>query len=409
MQAKGVGALATADLPIRPLLVTENYPPDRGGMAQSCDRIVRGLRRGGVDLDVAHFTRRATRLHEERQHGGRLVRCPLDDDPSHALNLLWTGWARHLADRTHVLAFGGLLPVLSAPVYAAWMGLPLLTLLRGNDFDTGLFSPRRGWALREALTRSAAVCVVSRDHESKVRRLFPSVPVDVVPNGIDLSDWTLVESDTARGRELRASFDADGKIVIGLFGHLKRKKGVELLLDAIARSGAAGRIHLLLVGELEQDVALRIEELAGRPSTSRLPFLDRWEIIPCLAACDFVAIPSLYDGMPNVLLEAGALGVPVISSNAGGLGDVLRDGESAIVFEAGDAHDARRAIEAAAALTTEQRRLLGGALERIVRTGMTADREVSRYLDVLLRSSPARAGRAIPELQKTIPTGDSNR
>ena len=45
----------------RVLLVTENYPPDRGGMSESCDRIVRGLARGGVAVDIVHFDRRATR------------------------------------------------------------------------------------------------------------------------------------------------------------------------------------------------------------------------------------------------------------------------------------------------------------------------------------------------------------
>jgi glycosyltransferase involved in cell wall biosynthesis len=379
--------LATADPAIRPLLVTENFPPDRGGMAQSCDRITRGLRSRGVDLDVVHFTRRARHLHVERQHRGRLVRCPVEDDPSHAFNMLWTSWARHVSDRTHVLAFGGLLPVLAAPVYAAWMELPLVTLLRGNDLDTGIFSPRRGWALREALERSATVCTVSRDHESKLRRLLPSVAVELLPNGIDLSDWAILESDATRGREIRASFGVEGKRVVGVFGHLKRKKGVSLLLDAIARSNAAEQLHVLLVGEIDDDVAQQISELGDRPTTTRMPFLDRWELLPFLAACDLVAIPSLYDGMPNVLLEAGALGLPVLTSNAGGMADVLRDGITGIVFEAGDVHDARRAVETAAEMPAERLAIFGEAFRDVVRSEFTAERETSRYISLLERTA----------------------
>ena len=45
---------------MRLLLITENYPPDRGGMAESCDRIVRGLTREGVAMDLVHFDRRCS-------------------------------------------------------------------------------------------------------------------------------------------------------------------------------------------------------------------------------------------------------------------------------------------------------------------------------------------------------------
>jgi glycosyltransferase involved in cell wall biosynthesis len=352
-------------------------------MAQSCDRIARGLRRRGIDLDIVHFTRRARQLQVERQHGGRLVRCPVDDDPSHALNLLWAGWARRVEDRTHLVAFGGLLPVLAAPSFAAWMRLPLVTLLRGNDFDTGLFSLRRGWALRETIAASSTVCTVSRDHETKIRRLFPGTRVAMVPNGIDTSDWRILGSDESRGREIRASFGAEGRRVIGVFGHLKRKKGVSLLLDAIARSSVAERMHLVLVGEIEEEVAMQLDELAGRLSSTRVPFLDRWELLPWFAACDVVAIPSLYDGMPNVLLEAGALGVPVLVSDAGGLGDVVRDGTSGIVFAAGDLHDARRAVESAATLPVEQLRMLGDRLRETVGSELSAAVEIERYVAVL--------------------------
>jgi len=356
-------------------------------MAQSCDRIVRGLRQSGVDLDVVHFTRRALHLNVERQQRGTLVRCPVEEDPSHSLNLLWTGWARHLKGRTHVIAFGGLLPILSAPVYAAWLNTPVVTLLRGNDFDTGLFSPRRGWALREALASSAVACTVSRDHEAKIRKLYPGTPVEVVPNGIDLSDWAILESDAARGRAMRESFAAGDRRVIGVFGHLKRKKGVALLLDAIARSNAADRLHLLLVGEIDDDVASLLAETGDRPSTTHLPFLDRWELLPAFAACDLVAIPSLYDGMPNVLLEAGALGVPVLASNAGGMADVIRDGENGIVFEAGDLHDARRAVEIAATIPAQRLALLGDTLKTRIRNDFTAERETSCYVDLLRRTN----------------------
>src|SRR6266540_4949769 len=101
---------------MRVLWVTENYPPSRGGMAQSCDRIVRGLRGAGVDLDVAHLSRRSEPWKVQRQTGGRLLTVPLADDPEHALRLLWTELSSGSGGAySHVVAFGGAYPLLAAP------------------------------------------------------------------------------------------------------------------------------------------------------------------------------------------------------------------------------------------------------------------------------------------------------
>src|SRR4051794_9879836 len=98
---------------MRLLWVTENYPPSRGGMAQSCDRIVRGLRGAGVEVDVAHLSRRPVPFSAGDELGGRLFTVPLGEDPEHALRLLWTRLNRSY---THVVAFGGTYPLLVAPV-----------------------------------------------------------------------------------------------------------------------------------------------------------------------------------------------------------------------------------------------------------------------------------------------------
>ena len=77
-----------------------------------------------------------------------------------------------------------------------------------------------------------------------------------------------------------------------------------------------------------------------------LPFLDRYELLPWYAACDFIAIPSFYDGLPNVLVEAAALGVPLIASRVDGMADVLTDGETALPVRPG--RRAARGVGAAA-------------------------------------------------------------
>src|SRR5262249_44812375 len=146
----------------------------------------------------------------------------------------------------------------------------------------------------------------------------------------------------------RAAHVAPGRRVLGLFGHLKRKKGGAFFLDALQGCMSAERLHLLVVGEVEPDLLASLQALPPSSAWTHVPFLDRYELLRWYAACDAVAIPSLYDGMPNVALEAGALGIPVLGSTAGGLADLLVDGDSTLAFAPGDTYACRRAIDAAA-------------------------------------------------------------
>ncbi len=345
-------------------------------MAESCDRIVRGLRDAGTEVDVAHLTRRARPWSVDREHGGRLLTVPLEENPEHALRRLWTVLAGEAY--THVVAFGGTYALLGAPVIAAWLGAPLVTLLRGNDFDTGVFSLRRREALLTALRASARVCVVARSHAPLVSALVPDAGVTWVPNGIDTGNWEILPSERSAAARLREDGVEPGRRTLGVIGQLKNKKGVGFLLDALLASGHAEAFHLLLAGEVEDVVTERLEAVAH----TRLPFMDRYELPGVYAACDLVALPSFYDGLPNVALEAAALGVPLLASDAGGLGDLVDD-EIGFGFAAGDAHGCRAAIGRAARATDEELAKLGAAAGERVRRDFTPEAETAGYQSVL--------------------------
>ena len=367
----------------RVLWITEHYPPSRGGMAQSCDRIVRGLRAAGTEVDVAHLTRRARPWDVRREDGGRLLTAPLGDDSEHALRRLWTTLTAHeLTGYTHVVAFGGVHAMLAAPVLSALLDAPLVTLLRGNDIDVGAFSMRRRGVLADALRASARVCVVARSHAPLVSALAPDAAVTFVGNSVDTERWRILPSERERGLAWRDEHVAAGRRTIGIIGQLKVKKGVGFFLDALAASRRGEEFHLLLVGEVEEAVR---EWLAGRADTvphSFLPFLDRYDLPSVYASCDLVALPSFYDGMPNVALEAAALGVPLLASDAGGLAD-FADDEIGFTFAAGDAHGCRAAIDRAARAGGPELAKLGAAGAERVRRDFTPAAETAGYLAVL--------------------------
>jgi glycogen(starch) synthase len=368
---------------MRLLFLTENHPPDRGGMAESSDRIVRGLVRAGVAVDLVHFDRRAATASHRATGSGSLTRVPPDADVPHALNLLWNRLQQgiDLHSVTHVVAFGGALPMIAAPVFAAWMERPLVTLLRGNELDLGIFDPRRRPMLDDALRRSSAVCTVTTGQARKVAALHPEVTPHVVANGIDLDLWQATEADRARAAGWRAQHVQGSRRVLGFFGHLKSKKGVAFFLDALLRSGLGDRFHLLLVGEVDEPLRDLLQQL---PAFDVLPAVDRFALLPFYLACDFLVVPSHYDGFPNVVIEAMALERPLLASAVGGVEDVVLDGEAAFLFPPGDVHACRRAIARAAAASDAELQQLGTNAAAIVRRRCDAAEETRRYVEVLI-------------------------
>ncbi|MEM6831416.1 MAG: hypothetical protein AAF551_12965, partial [Bacteroidota bacterium] len=74
---------------IRILWLTENYPPQRGGMAQSCDRIINGLRKVGYVIEIIHFTSQPSRKERKTQKMGGYTSVGFVESESHTLNMTW--------------------------------------------------------------------------------------------------------------------------------------------------------------------------------------------------------------------------------------------------------------------------------------------------------------------------------
>jgi len=318
------------------LWLTENYYPNTGGMAQSCDRIVQGLRDKGLDIGLIHF--RNTKSNEKFKivkNGFNLV-FPVDDNEGHSYNLLYNYLTNPAISYQFsiIVAFGGYLPLLGAPVLSKLLDIPLISLLRGNDFDLSLFSPKRREMLFYALSNSEIVCTVSKEHKYKIEKLLNHQNIINIQNGIDLDQWEPHKSELEHAKTWKAKNVPANKKVMGVFGYLKQKKGIEFFLESIILSGRADEIFLLITGENYPEI---IEKLnASGLQYFIAPFLDRHQLLAWYPICDAVAIPSFYDGMPNVLLEAGALGIPVIAANTGGMKDVLEDNVTGFLFHPGD-------------------------------------------------------------------------
>lgn len=369
--------------------MTDRYPPAHGGMAVSCARQVQGLRRRrNLPVDVLVLgANLAVEARVEARDGGNVdILIPADADVGLASNQAWIAiQARHSrAEYTHVVGFGASVGGYHAVTYAAWLGggLPGAVLVRGNDLDRDWFVPQRAAFVQQAFARATSIGAVTMEKVTRIRSLFPGTRVEWTPNSVDPDRWRLLAADRARRDEVRGLLGAGGDcVVVGLFGELKAKKRIPFWLEAVRDAGLLDRIRLLVVGTLDPPTAAILEDPAIAPRSLRLPFCPPEQLAGLYAAADCLAIPSMFEGMPNVLLEAMACGVIPIVSSAGAMGEVVTDGETGFLFDAEDRNAAGAATARAVGMSGADRARMSDRVREHVATEFSAERE----LDALCR------------------------
>ena len=361
------------------LWLTENYPPSRGGMSQSCDRITYGLRKKGFFIHIIHFTNRREPFKTDSLENGAYTAVPLSESEAHSANLGWNFIEQLDAGFDKMVAFGGYMPMITAPVFSKWRNFPLVTLIRGNDFDTSLFNPRRRSLLDEALNASESIGCVTADQVLKIKKLYPGLRPCYTPNGIEINSWQAHPSEIQFAEQWRDRH-LNGKCCIGIFGQLKEKKGLEVLLECFKKPVIKDRFFLLLAGDYADTLNEELTALAI--DFQLLGFMDRNELVRYYMACDVIAIPSHYEGMPNTLLEAGALGKPVIASAVGGMKDVLAGFADRFLFPPGNSIRMESILLSISEMEQEERDRYGTALKNHITDEYNSDNELEPYVEI---------------------------
>jgi glycosyltransferase involved in cell wall biosynthesis len=156
-----------------------------------------------------------------------------------------------------------------------------------------------------------------------------------IPNGVDAERFSPpLES---RRKQLRNKFGFPEENVFLYSGRIVRGKGLESLMRAMVDVVKINdKILLVLIGSGDLDKSLKdmVCELGLEKHVKFKGLIEN--VDEYLDASDIFIFPSFSEGMPNSLLEAMACGLPVIASKIGGVVDVVEDGKSGILFEAGD-------------------------------------------------------------------------
>lgn len=175
---------------------------------------------------------------------------------------------------------------------------------------------------------------------------------------------SLIEAGIDRGRILQTTFGWEPARFVGntapqrnptfraLFvGTACVRKGIPELLEAWAKSGVQG--ELLIVGDVEPCLAQRLDDAAANHSVTLVPFTSN--LGDLYRSCDVFVFPTLEEGGPQVTLEAGGCGLPVITTPMGA-SRLVESGRNGLVVQPGDVDELAAALATLATDTNLRRR-----------------------------------------------------
>jgi glycosyltransferase involved in cell wall biosynthesis len=237
------------------------------------------------------------------------------------------------------------------------------------------------------------VLCVSEDLYRTCRRSgVPAGRCELVENGIDLGEYARRRSPAAAKARLGLP---PGRLLIGAVGRLSPEKGFDLLIRAVDRLVQGGQdVGLVIFGEGGERAALGA--LAGRLGrTDRVRLAGYCADLPgWYEAMDVFALSSLREGLPNVLLEAMALEVPLVATRIAGVPRLVEHGANGLLVEPGSADALAGALDRLLGdpalrerLAAAGRRTVEGRYSFAART-----RKIAALYDALLGRNERRQG-----------------
>jgi glycosyltransferase involved in cell wall biosynthesis len=167
-----------------------------------------------------------------------------------------------------------------------------------------------------------------------------------VYQGTDVSRFT-PDEERRREAEIRYALPPDAAPILGSVGSFEHRKGQVVLLEAVAEMRRMlPDVHLILVGDGPDEGLLRakVREMALEANVTFFPFTR--EPVHVFEVIDVLVLSSLHkEGLPNVLLEAMSMRLPVVASRMAGIPEVVIDGRTGWMTEPGDVHGLARAVE----------------------------------------------------------------
>jgi len=375
-------------------LVTSQYPPQVGGVGHSAARVARLLARSGRDVHVVAFQKHAEAVALDEaitstREGDVLVHRVLVHHPPGASEAEALTRANremfqaldHLMRRHDYAVLHGffLYPgAYIAGIVGRLHGAKVIASIRGNDVGKYAFDPLRQGFVRAALENADAVTSVATSLlELADRALAPL-------RGRGRTILNSIDPQRLAPRE-RPALPLQG-VVIGSSGLFRYKKGLVHLFKALESLNGGLDYTLLMAGDWfgaeDRDTLTREIERHGLAARTRVTGRIAPERMgDYLRLFDIMVFPSLFsEGCPISMLEAMALGRPIIASRVAAIPEILRHGENGLLVEPGSSREIADAIRQLVRDPGLARRIGEGA--HATALTMSPDHEASQWQQV---------------------------
>jgi glycosyltransferase involved in cell wall biosynthesis len=303
-----------------------------GGTERQVVNLVRNYDRERYDVHLACFRRSGPLLREIDAKTVAFSDYPITTLPSS--RTLWQQMQLSRYVRAHdiriVHSFGFYANVFAVPA-ARFAGAKVVV---ASIRDTGDHLTRMQRALQKAACRLADHVLVNAQAVSDVlvKEGYDGSRISVIRNGLDASRF----EKAAHRKSVRQEFGLpDASPVVAVFARLNPLKGIEYFLEAVSfLSRHFPEVRFLIVGDsMSQAYRQGLEALSDSLGLSACVTFSgfRGDVPEILTQVSVSVLPSLSEGLSNVVLEAMAAGVPIVATDVGGTSEMVEDGVTGVL------------------------------------------------------------------------------
>lgn len=224
---------------------------------------------------------------------------------------------------------------IAGSLFAKLLGTPTVIKVHGSDINVHAQIKSRRTQIKWAMDQAEAIIAVSQDLKNKILQMdVPANKVHLLYNGIDKSLFYPLEKDVARKL---CAIDPDRRVIV-FIGNLKTSKGCNLLLEAyvlLAKKNSTVDLYYIGAGDQIDILRKKVTDHGLESRVRLLGSLPHKALPPWINASDVLVLPSMNEGVPNVVLEAQACGTPVVATNVGGIPEIVSE-ENGILVEYGN-------------------------------------------------------------------------
>jgi len=317
------------------LFIAENFPPDKGGIAVSADRIVQMLSKF-YNIHVITFSQ------TPYDSCNKITYLYSNNRKVYRLSPFLHGWKHKLDKFSRALILENTIKIIAkldfwdeislihgfgmqnagyiASKLKEIFNIPLIQSIRGNDVGRNIYDSSKRQLLKHTLRNSDVIVTVNEWLFKTLLNIYPEMmsKTIVIPNSIDLNDIHLNRTNQQN--------DNQNKLLIGYVGSLREKKGPHIINDLVNKFIIPNEGKLLIIG----DIDLSLYKTIGWKNIKwknkyihQVRARDRNELFRLIEKCNWFIYPSLDDGMANGVLEIMCSGKICVASEI--FSDVITD------------------------------------------------------------------------------------